>query len=315
MSGAPPDVVLERLLDAIGTAPIDGAGAVLALDAGELRPSTPWPLAAPPSGEVAGGPGTGGPGNVGPGPWWDVARTGIALDVADLGELAPDVAAEIEASGHRAVWCRPLHDRTTVIGVLVVLVPHDRAPDAAERLRLADAADLASVALGGIGVRDADLVDDLTGAATTAQLAIEIELGIDAAAIAYLDLDGLDDVNVEFGSGGGDVVLAEVARRLDVVTRPSDLVVRCAGDEFLIVVRDVAELESIRIAARVVDELALPYEIATPDGGSVLVSVTAGVGLCVQAPGTPFDVALQAAVRALEEAKLAGQHRLHVVSR
>jgi diguanylate cyclase (GGDEF)-like protein len=303
-------VVLERLLDAIGTAPIDGAGAVLALDAGELRPSTPWPLAAPPSGEEAGGPVA-----VGPGPWRDVARTGIALDVADLGELAPDVAAEIEASGHRAVWCRPLHGRTAVIGVLVVLVPHDRAPDAAERLRLADAADLASVALGGIGVREADRVDVLTGAATTAQLAIEIELGIDAAAIAYVDLDELDDVNLEFGAAGGDAVLTEAARRLDVVTRSSDLVVRCAGDEFVIVVRDMAELESIRIAARVVDELALPYEIAAPDGSSVLVSVTAGVGLCVQAPGTPFDVALQAAVRALEEAKLAGQHRLHVVSR
>jgi diguanylate cyclase (GGDEF)-like protein/PAS domain S-box-containing protein len=65
----------------------------------------------------------------------------------------------------------------------------------------------------------------------------------DAAGVAvlFIDLDRFKNINDTLGHQVGDRVLCEVARRLGRLMRESDTVGRLGGDEFLIVIEDIAE--------------------------------------------------------------------------
>lgn len=251
-------------------------------------------------------------------PWGDCLRTGVAVDVVidghrDGRRVRSELSVLSDTTGARAVWCRPGRDVTGVVAVVVAFVPEARCPNTSETWRLERLADEVVTAIGGdAGVRL--LIDPLTDAHTTVRLQRLADEGAVATAVAHLDIDGLDAINDAYGPRGGDDVLIEVAARLRRLTRSCDVVVRTGADEFVLVIRDAAELASIQVAARVLDELALPYAITTPDGGTALASITTGVGLCLQDDGTVFTDAVRAATRALREAKRVGRDRLHIVS-
>jgi diguanylate cyclase (GGDEF)-like protein/PAS domain S-box-containing protein len=95
-------------------------------------------------------------------------------------------------------------------------------------------------------------------------------------AVAYIDVDGLKQVNDEHGHDAGDVVLRETARRLLGVVRGADVVARIGGDEFVIVYQPqgdavdalVARLEPVLARPiRVRDDLVVscPSSIGTAD--------------------------------------------------
>lgn len=232
------------------------------------------------------------------GPWVCVARTGVSLRVDDLADLAASTASELEAAAVGRLACRPVWSDGHLTGVAVAF---------------GDAAD--TIDLDPELAARAPAIDALTGVASSGGLQDEIDAGDGDAAVLYVDLDGLDRVNATYGSDGGDAVLIEVARRLERAVRHGDRTFRMTGDEFVVVIRGAEELESIQTAARVLDELALPYEVNGADGVGELVSVTAGVGMCVPSEGTAFDLAVFVALNALGEAKSAGRDRLHVVGR
>jgi len=96
-------------------------------------------------------------------------------------------------------------------------------------------------------------------------------------AVGYLNVDGLKDVNDSMGHRAGDLVLSSVANRIKAVLRQSDSVGRVGGDEFVIVLSDIAHSEDAALVGRVVlQTIAAPHQI---DGGNV--TVTASLGLAV----------------------------------
>ena len=62
-------------------------------------------------------------------------------------------------------------------------------------------------------------------------------------ALFFVDLDGFKTVNDSLGHATGDVYLIEISRRLQAKVRAGDTLVRFGGDEFTLVVPDVADDE------------------------------------------------------------------------
>jgi diguanylate cyclase (GGDEF)-like protein/PAS domain S-box-containing protein len=91
--------------------------------------------------------------------------------------------------------------------------------------------------------------------------------------VVYLDLDNFKLVNDSLGHHAGDLLLAQLADRLRVCTRDTDLVARQGGDEFLLLLSDLeragdqpgaadpALLVAESVAARIRDALAEPFDL------------------------------------------------------
>jgi diguanylate cyclase (GGDEF)-like protein/PAS domain S-box-containing protein len=79
--------------------------------------------------------------------------------------------------------------------------------------------------------------------------------------VLFIDLDGFKAINDQHGHDVGDAVLADVGRRLENVLRPTDLVGRVGGDEFVIVAEPGTDSALHTIAERVELALAAPIEV------------------------------------------------------
>jgi diguanylate cyclase (GGDEF)-like protein/PAS domain S-box-containing protein len=99
-------------------------------------------------------------------------------------------------------------------------------------------------------------------------------------ALLLVDLDRFKDVNDTLGHAAGDELLVEAARRLTSCVRESDTVSRQGGDEFAIILSEMAnDNEAEIIARRAVDLLSEPYHL---DAGTAHISACVGVALYPQ---------------------------------
>src|SRR3569833_618541 len=138
--------------------------------------------------------------------------------------------------------CVPLLARGERVGVVTATSEESNAfhPDDLEIVRFISttiALDIENVRLHRVAV-----TDPLTGADNREFLhqrqPQEIEAAIDRdrpLSVALVDVDHFKHVNDAYGHGIGDVVLAEVARRLRGAIRGGGLLVRYGGEEFLAV--------------------------------------------------------------------------------
>ena len=93
--------------------------------------------------------------------------------------------------------------------------------------------------------------------------------------VLFLDLDRFKVVNDSLGHLVGDQLLIEVARRMQKSLRPGDTIARFGGDEFTLLLEDLkTESEAIKIAERILRELALPFDIG---GHEVFTSASIGL--------------------------------------
>lgn len=122
--------------------------------------------------------------------------------------------------------------------------------------------------------------DILTGLANRVSLyrhAEETLLRPAPMAVLMIDLDGFKDVNDTLGHSVGDAILQEVAHRLTLITAPADTVARIGGDEFAILLPEVADPEkAVELARRVIASIAEPIVI---DGQEVRVAASCGVAV------------------------------------
>jgi len=124
-------------------------------------------------------------------------------------------------------------------------------------------------------------------------------------ALLFLNLDQFKAINDTRGHAFGDELLKQVASRLKVRVRLSDMVSRHGGDEFVICLTDVADASDVSKAARtVLDQLAAPFLV---NGRSV--STTGSVGLALfPDDGADYDALLRHADMAMAKAKHSGKN-------
>jgi diguanylate cyclase (GGDEF)-like protein len=119
-------------------------------------------------------------------------------------------------------------------------------------------------------------------------------------AVALLDLDSFKQVNDNFGHDIGDDLLVEVAGRLTQSAAGGEIVGRLGGDEFLMLMPDVANHEQAAARATAfLSALAKPAKIKNH-----VLALTASIGVAVQAlDGDGAKQLLKAADNALYEMK------------
>ncbi|MDF3931854.1 putative bifunctional diguanylate cyclase/phosphodiesterase [Pseudomonas citronellolis] len=127
--------------------------------------------------------------------------------------------------------------------------------------------------------------------------------GAREAGLLFIDLDRFKLINDSLGHAVGDRVLVEVAQRLLRCLRPGDHLARFGGDEFVVLLDDMASLtDAEQVAQRMLDCLHQPLHL---DGRTLVVSASIGItGLIAE--GQAIDT-LQAADLALYRAKEAGK--------
>ncbi|MFF5225473.1 diguanylate cyclase [Dactylosporangium sp. NPDC000521] len=122
-------------------------------------------------------------------------------------------------------------------------------------------------------------------------------------AVLFLDLDGFKQVNDRLGHAAGDELLVHVAERIRRSLRTGDVAARFGGDEFVVLVAEVAAPEQLdRIADRLKASIAAPCTVA---GRAVRVGVSIGCTPC--GDRTSADEILSAADAAMYQAKTAGR--------
>lgn len=153
--------------------------------------------------------------------------------------------------------------------------------------------------------------DALTGLANRSLMIDRLERMITHArrqaeevVVLFVDLDRFKPVNDLHGHEVGDLVLCEVARRLETMFRDEDTVARLGGDEFVVLLtggdtRTTPE----SAAARVVESLSAPYELA-----SLRIEISCCVGIArFPVDGDSASTLIHAADMAMYRAKDAGR--------
>jgi diguanylate cyclase (GGDEF)-like protein/PAS domain S-box-containing protein len=124
-------------------------------------------------------------------------------------------------------------------------------------------------------------------------------------AMLFLDLDNFKVVNDTLGHASGDRLLLEVVTRLSRCTRESDTISRQGGDEFILLLNDIPDQETVeRIASEILGLLAEPVDI---NGHALNASCSIGVAIYPE-DGADFDSLLQMADTAMYNAKDAGRN-------
>lgn len=172
------------------------------------------------------------------------------------------------------------------------------------------------------------LHDSLTKLANRSLLSDRLSLALAAnrrsgcyGAILFIDLDNFKALNDTHGHHAGDLLLIEVARRLNACVRLVDTVARLGGDEFVVLITELnqevalAKTSTMLIAEEIRLSLAQPYIIQTQGEQHKEYEVqhhcTASIGVTLfDAEIGSEDKVLVRADHAMYRAKEAGRNRI-----
>ncbi|HEX5829130.1 MAG TPA: EAL domain-containing protein, partial [Candidatus Limnocylindrales bacterium] len=274
----------------------------------------------------------------GTGVGWGVVRSGSPIVVDDYDEYVGR-APGMPHGRFGAVCAVPLTSAGEVLGIIGLASGDTNRPFSQREVEAtARFAQLASVALDNARLFEraqtevrqrahAALHDTLTGLPNRTLLLTRLAEQLDAGfaadappgqgkragrlqrrrasaarvALILLDLDRFKVVNESLGHDAGDLLLAEVGRRLLTAARSTDTVARLGSDEFGILLGPVRTIrEAERVAGRIEAAIAEPFDL---DGREV--NVGASLGLAVGRAGLtyPGDLLKQSEI-ALHRAKL-----------
>lgn len=226
-------------------------------------------------------------------------------------EFAPDsvcLAADASTAGMDSAALARIIGVVTV-GILAVTLgisafdAHyaDRTARLAESLRTANAQ-----------LRTIALFDSLTGLPNRMLLGDRVEQALGWArrhrnlfALMFVDLDRFKPVNDTYGHTIGDELLKAVATRLVSCVRKEDTVARTGGDEFVVVLAEIATAKDAEIVGRkILTALAMPFVVR---GHELSISCSVGINAYPDG-GTELATLLSHADAAMYQAKKNGRN-------
>ena len=174
-------------------------------------------------------------------------------------------------------------------------------------------------------VRQLAFIDPLTALPNRRLLLDRLEQALAAnqrsegfGALVYLDLDNFKPLNDEHGHGAGDLLLVEVARRLKACVRAVDTVSRIGGDEFVVLLGDLAteQAQAVdqanKLAEKIRFSLAEPYLLPVSNNSeSIEHHCSASIGaVLIEPQHQSVEGLLKWADAAMYRAKEEGRNRV-----
>jgi len=159
--------------------------------------------------------------------------------------------------------------------------------------------------------------DALTGLPNRAWFMNRLQQAIDLSyrgedylyAVLFIDLDRFKVVNDSLGHLVGDELLKSIARQLQVCLRHRDAVARFGGDEFVILLEDIQDIdEPKRVAERIQNQLRQPFNL---NDYEVFTEISIGIIVSTMGYDRPEDVLRDADI-AMYYAKAQGRGRYEV---
>lgn len=122
----------------------------------------------------------------------------------------------------------------------------------------------------------------------------------DRFALAFIDLDNFKHINDYYSHDAGDALLRKVADRVRGALRPSDLLARIGGDEFVLLINPISDQSSTLATVQGISErLKQPFFI---DGHEIFASASIGLSLFPE-HGTTYEVLRRQADNAMYRVK------------
>lgn len=126
-----------------------------------------------------------------------------------------------------------------------------------------------------------------------------------SAAVLFVDLDRFKAVNDTYGHAAGDELLRQAASRMLACVRSSDTVGRLSGDEFAVMLSNLAKTDDAgMVAQKIVEALVAPFNL---NGHQAHISASVGIAL-YPADGREPDTLLKNADTAMYRAKSQGRN-------
>ncbi|MFM7600876.1 MAG: EAL domain-containing protein [Pseudanabaena sp.] len=109
------------------------------------------------------------------------------------------------------------------------------------------------------------------------QAVLHAKINNKSLALLFLDMDNFNIINNTLGNDIGDQLFKAIAERLKRYTAPCDMVARIQGDEFALIISDIADPMSIKIETqKILDLLSRPYNLY---GHEVFITSSTGITL------------------------------------
>lgn len=124
--------------------------------------------------------------------------------------------------------------------------------------------------------------------------------------VSLLDIDHFKRLNDTYGHDAGDEALVHLVRVVKEALRPSDVIARFGGEEFVIILPDTVLDEAVKVMMRVQRNLTKNFFMH--DNQRLLITFSAGVAL--RAAGECPESIISRADKALYQAKEAGRNRV-----
>jgi len=139
------------------------------------------------------------------------------------------------------------------------------------------------------------------------QALIQTERFDRSMALLFLDLDHFKNINDSLGHDVGDLLLKEVANRLLKCVRSADTVSRQGGDEFVIILSEIAHTQDAELVAQKIIE-SFKQPILANDH-EIMISTSIGIAVGAHGKLIKADELMKHADKAMYEAKGAGRNR------
>ncbi|OWA34403.1 hypothetical protein B9G55_19050 [Saccharibacillus sp. O16] len=234
------------------------------------------------------------------------------IEQSELWETYRELAI---SNGLRACWSLPLIDgQNEIIGTFAMYYEERRLPTQREIELIRKTGYLARLAIEQN--RANELIyrmayhDSLTGLPNRRSFQEKLSEAIEAAqskeqklSILYFDLDRFKTVNDSLGHGVGDILLVEVAGRLQDSLGQDAFIARHGGDEFVVLLGHDRVPETEQAAQRVLDTFIEPFEV---EGYELFMTPSVGISLYPE-HGEDASMLLHHADSAMYKAKEAGK--------